>query len=192
MRVIPNMKVIVPCDVVESKKAVSAVAKILGPAYVRVSREKSAVMTTEETPFVPGKAEIFWSPSAGEKTPKAAIIGCGPILYNALLAAKELEDEGISIIVLNSHTIKPLDENKIIEAAKKCGAIVAIEEHNVLGGLGGAVSELLAKKYPVPMEFVGSKDVFGESAKPEELIKKYGLGAKNIKEAVKRVLKRNK
>jgi transketolase len=192
MRVIPNMKVIVPCDAVESKKAVSAVAKISGPAYVRVSREKSAVMTTEETPFVPGKAEIFWSPPVGGKKPQAAIIGCGPILYNALLAAKELEDEGISTIVLNSHTIKPLDENKIIEAAKKCGAIVAVEEHSVLGGLGSAISELLAKTYPVPVEFVGSKDVFGESAKPEELIKKYGLEAKDIKEAVKRVLKRNK
>ncbi len=192
MRTLPNMKVIVPCDAIEAEKATIAAAKIAGPVYVRLAREKTPVFTSEETPFIPGKAEIFWNPPAGGKKPQVAIIGCGPVLYNALLAAKELEEEEISTVVLNSHTVKPLDENKIIEVAKKYGAIVTVEEHSIFGGLGSAVSELLAKKYPTPIEFVATKDVFGESAKPKELIKKYGLRAKDIKEAVRRVLKRSK
>ena len=186
MRVIPNMKVIVPCDAVEAKKATVAAAKISGPIYIRLAREKTPVFTTEDTPFVPAKAEIFWQ----SKKPQVLIIGCGPILYNALLAAQELEKEKIGTIVLNNHTIKPIDENKIIELAKKCGAVVSVEEHNIFGGLGSAISEVLAKKFPAPMEFIGTKDVFGESGKPEELIKKYGLGINDIKTAVRKVLKR--
>ena len=186
MRAMPNMKVIVPCDAVEAKKATIAAAKISGPVYIRLAREKTAVMTTEETPFVPAKAEIFWE----SKKPQVLIIGCGPILYNALLAAEELEKEKIGTIVLNNHTIKPIDENKIIELAKKCGAVVSVEEHNIFGGLGSAVSEVLAKNFPTPMEFIGTKDVFGESGNPEELIEKYGLGVKDIKEAVKKVIKK--
>jgi len=189
MRIMPNMKVIVPCDAIEAEKATIAAVKISGSVYIRLAREKTPVFTGKETPFIPSKAEIFWSSSA---KPQVVIIACGPILYNALLAAEELEKEGLVTVVLNNHTIKPLDENKIIEMAKKCGAVVTVEEHNVLGGLGSAVAELLAKKYPVPMEFVGTQDVFGESGKPEELWKKYGLGVKDIKEAVKRVLKRSK
>ncbi len=188
MRVIPNMKVFVPCDAIEAKKTTIAVAKIYGPVYLRFAREKTPVFTTEETPFIPGKAEIFWE----GKKPQVVIIGAGPILYNALLAAKELEDENIGVLVLNSHTIKPIDEKKIIEVAKKCGAVVTVEEHNIVGGLGGAVAEVLAKHYPVPMEFIGMQDVFGESGEPNELIEKYGMGVKNIKEAVKKVLKRKK
>ncbi len=194
MRVMPNMKVIVPCDAIEAKKATIAATKIWGPVYLRFSREKTSVMTTEETPFIPGKAEIFYDPSAGSgrggKKPQVAIIGCGPVLYNALLAAQELENEGIGVIVLNNHTIKPIDEKKIIEVAKKCGAVVTVEEHNIIGGLGGAVAEVLAKNYPAPMEFVGMKDCFGESGKPEELIEKYGMGVKDIINAVKKVIKR--
>jgi len=194
MRVLPNMKVIVPCDAIEAEKATYLAAKISGPVYIRLAREKTPVFTTKDTFFIPGKAEIFWSPSAssGLKKPQVLIIGCGPVLYNALLAAEELEKEKISAIVLNNHTIKPLDENKIIELAKKCGAIVSVEEHNIFGGLGGALSELLAKKFPTPMEFVGANDTFGESGKPEELFKKYGLGVRDIKEAVKNVIKRKK
>ncbi len=184
MRVLPNMKVIVPCDTIETKKATVAATKILGPIYLRVSREKTPVFTTEETPFVPGKAEIFWQ----SKKPRVAIIGCGPILYNALLAARELEEEKIGTIVLNNHTIKPIDENKIIEIAKKCGAVVTVEEHSIFGGLGSAVAEVLIKNYPVPMEFVGTQDVFGESGPAAELIEKYGLGSSDIKTAVKKVL----
>ncbi len=186
MRAMPNMKVIVPCDAVEAKKAVVAAAKISGPVYIRLAREKTAIMTTEKTSFVPAKAEIFWE----SKKPQVLIVSCGPILYNALLAAEELEKEKIGTIVLNNHTIKPIDENKIIELAKKCGAVVSVEEHNIFGGLGSAVAEVLVKNCPLPMEFVGTKDTFGESGKPEELIEKYGLGVRNIKEAVKKVIRK--
>ncbi|MEK7593227.1 MAG: transketolase C-terminal domain-containing protein, partial [Patescibacteria group bacterium] len=197
MRVIPNMKVIVPCDAVEAKKATIAASKIWGPVYLRFAREKTPVMTTEDTPFVPGKAYELWNPPSaqlggGGKKPQVVIIGCGPLLYNALLAAKELEEDGVSAIVLNNHTIKPIDEKKIIEVAKKCGAVVTIEEHNVIGGLGGAVAEILAENYPAPMEFVGMKDCFGESGQPEELIEKYKMGVEDIKKAVKKVIKRKK
>ncbi len=200
MRVMANMRVIVPCDAIEAKKATMAVAKVWGPAYVRLGREKTPVFTTEATPFAIGKAEVLWE-SNGKKSlpagrqgktkkPQVAIIGCGPLLYHALQAAKDLEEEGIGTIVLNSHTVKPLDEEKILEAAKTCGAVVAVEEHQVSGGLGGAVAELLAKHAPVPMEFIGMQNVFGESGQPDELIEKYGMGAVDIMDAVKRVLRR--
>jgi len=192
MRTIPNMKVVVPADAIEARKATIFSAKINGPVYLRFAREKTPVFTSEETPFTIGKAEIFWQSLAGGKKPEVLIIGCGPVLYNALLAAKELEKEKIGVIVLNSHTVKPLDENKIIELVKKCGAVVSVEEHNILGGLGGAIAELLAKNYPVPMEFIGTKDVFGESAAPKDLFKKYGLEPKDIINAVKKVIKRKK
>ncbi len=186
MRVIPNMKVIVPCDAIEAKKATVAAGEIYGPVYLRFAREATPVITSEETPFKIGKAEVLWHSAR----PEAAIIGCGPLLYNAMLAAAELEKEEISVVVLNSHTVKPIDEKTIIEAAKKCGAVVTLEEHSIIGGLAGAVAEVLAKNHPVPMEFVGMRDVFGESGPPNDLIEKYGMGVKNIKEAVKRVLKR--
>lgn len=194
MRVLPNMKVIVPCDAIEAEKATIAATKIWGPVYIRFAREKTPIFTTEETPFIPGKAEVFWDPSAGSgrlrRKPQVAIIGCGPILYNALLAAKELEKEKIGTIVLNNHTIKPMDKKKIIEAAKKYKAVVTVEEHSVFGGLGSAVAEILAKNCPTPMEFVGTTDTFGESGNPKDLIKKYGLGTKDIITAVKKVIRR--
>lgn len=186
MRVMANMMVIVPCDAIEARKATVAAAKVWGPVYLRFGREKTPVITTEETPFVPGKAEIVWE----SKKPQVGIIACGALLYNALVAARELEKEKISVLVSNNHTIKPLDEKKIVEVAKKCGSVVTVEEHQVKGGLGGAVAEVLAKKYPVPVEFVGMQGVFGESGAPGELLEKYGMGAENIKEAVRRVIKR--
>lgn len=186
MRAMPNMKIIVPCDSIEAKKATLAAAQIWGPVYLRFAREKTPVMTTEQTDFTPQKAYAMWESAK----PQVAIIGAGPILHNALLAAKELEEEKIGVIVLNSHTIKPLDEKKVVEMAKKCGAIVTVEEHNVIGGLGGAVAETLAKNHPTPIEFIGMQDKFGESGSPDELIKKYGMGVKSIKEAVKKVIKR--
>ena len=186
MRAIPNMKVIVPCDAIEAKKIVLSAIKIWGPMYFRLTREKTPILTTEETPFIPQKAYEMWNANK----PQAAIIGAGPILYEALLAAKELEKEKIGTIVLNSHTVKPIDEQKIIEVAKKCGAIVSVEEHNVVGGLGSAIAEVLAKNYPVPIEFVGIQDMFGQSGTPDELAKKYGLKSKDIIKAVKKVIKR--
>ncbi|TSC89599.1 MAG: transketolase [Parcubacteria group bacterium Gr01-1014_3] len=200
MRVLANMKVFVPCDAIEAKKATIAAAKLWGPTYIRFAREKSPVMTTEDTPFTPGKAEIMWNPSATATAgqagsgqvgkPDVVIIGCGLLLHNALLAAKELEKEKINVTVINSHTVKPLDEHTILEVAQKAGAVVTVEEHQVSGGLGGAVAEFLAKKCPVPMEFIGLQNVFGESGAPLELIEKYGMGVKDIVGAVKKVLKR--
>lgn len=186
MRVIANMKVFVPCDAIEAKKATLAAAKLWGGTYLRFARDKTPVITTEETPYTPGKAIVFWQ----SRKPEVAIIGAGPLLYQALVAARDLEKEGVGTIVLDTHTVKPFDESKIVEVAKKCGAVVTVEEHQVHGGVGGAIAELLAKKYPVPMEFVGLQDMFGESGKPTELIEKYGMGVKDVKAAVKKAVKR--
>ncbi len=188
MRVMANMRVFVPCDAIEAKKATIAAASIYGPVYLRFAREKTPIVTTEETPYTPGKAQVFWE----SRKPQVAIIACGPLVYNALAAAKELEKDGVGTIVVNNHTIKPMDEKKIVEVAKKCGAVVTVEEHQVVGGMGGAVAEILAKKCPTPMEFIGMQNVFGESGAPKELIEKYGMGVKDIKTAVKKVLKRVK
>jgi transketolase len=155
-----------------------------GPAYFRFAREKTPVFTTETTPFQIGKAEIF------KDGKDVAIIGSGPVLYNGMLAAIELEKEGISCMVVNNHTIKPIDKETIIAAAKQCGAVVTIEEHQIMGGCGSAVAEVLAMNQPVPIEMVGVDDHFGESGEPDELIQKYGMGKDSIKEAIKRVLKR--
>ena len=199
MRAMANMKVMVPCDAIEAKKATIAASKIWGPVYLRFTREKTPVFTTEETPFTPGKAEIFWdsstrSTSSGRavsaRKPQVVIIACGPLLYNAMLAARDLEKEQIGVIVLNNHTIKPMDEKKIIEVAEKCGAVVTVEEHQVMGGMGSAVAEVLTKNHPVPMEFIGMQNVFGESGQPKELIEKYGMGVKDIVRAAKRVIRR--
>ena len=188
MRALPNMKVFVPCDTIEARKATLAAAHIWGPVYLRFQREATPIMTTDETPFVPGKAEIFWQ----SKKPEVLIIACGGLLYNALLAARELEEEKIGAVVLNVHTIKPLDDKKIVELAKKCGAVVTVEEHQVSGGLGGAVAEALAKYAPTPIEFIGMQDMFGESGAPAALIEKYGMTTKDIKVAAKRVMRRKK
>ncbi|MFH1979198.1 MAG: transketolase family protein [Patescibacteria group bacterium] len=183
-RVIPNMTVLVPCDSIETKKATLAAAKTKGPVYLRFAREKTPVFTTEETPFEIGRAEVF------KKGKDVSIIACGPLVYNALLVAKELEKEDIDCEVINNHTVKPIDEKTITESAKKTGAVVTIEEHQVLGGMGSAVAEVLAKNNPTPIEFIGVQDRFGESGEPEELIEKFGMGVENIKEAVKKVLER--
>ena len=186
MRAMPNMTVIAPADAIETKKATIEAAKTEHPLYLRFAREKTPVMTSEETPFKIGRAEIFWE----AKNPQAAIIACGPLVYEALLAARELEKKGIEVLVINSHTIKPIDERTIIHSAKITGAVVTVEEHQTSGGLGGAVSEVLAKNYPTPMEFIGMPDSFGESGAPDELLEKYGMKAKDIIEAVKEVIQR--
>lgn len=184
MRVQPNMVVVVPCDAVEAQKATMAIAFNNEPSYIRLGREKSWVFTTPQTPFEVGRAEILRD--GGD----VAIIGCGILLYNALVAAEELAKEQIDCMVINSHTVKPLDETKIIEAAKKCGAVVSVEEHQINGGLGSAVAECLSRNYPVPQEYIGVKNRFGESGDPFELIEKLGMSVTDIKEAVKKVFKR--
>ena len=186
MRAMPNMIVIAPADSIEARKATVEAAKNGKPTYIRFAREKTPVFTTDKTPFKIGRAEVLWE----AKDPQVAIIACGPLVYEALLAAKELEKKGIEVLVINSHTVKPLDEKEIVRAAKITGAIVTVEEHQVAGGLGGAVAEVLSRNYPVPMEFVGMPDSFGESGTPDELLAKYGMKAKNIVEAVIKVVAR--
>jgi len=186
MRVLPNMRVYVPCDVYEAEKLTIAAAKIWGPTYIRFSREKSPVLTTKETPCTPGQAEVFWQ----SKKPDAVIFATGVLVINALIAARELEKEKLSVTVVNVHTIKPLDEVRVVEWAKKAGAVVTVEEHQVYGGLGGAVAEALAKKAPTPIEFIGLQNTFGESGVPKELIEKYGMGVRDIKAAVKKAIRR--
>lgn len=183
-RVLPNLIVEVPCDAIESRKTTIALGNIKGPAYFRLGRSKTAIMTTQATPFEVGKAIIF------REGTDVAVIGSGPVLYNALLAAIDLEKEGISVMVVNNHTIKPIDSETIIAAAKKCGAVVTIEEHQIMGGCGSAVCEVLAQNYPVPVEMLGMPNSFGESGQPEELIKKYGMDKDAIINAVKKVIKR--
>ena len=187
MRALPKLQVWVPCDAIEARKATIAAAQVWGPVYLRFQREKTPVMTTDATPFIPGKAQIFWQ----SKKPEVLIIGCGGLLYNALVAAHELEKEKIGSIVLNCHTIKPIDSKKIVELAKKCGAVVTVEEHQVQGGLGSAVAEVLAAHAPTPVEFIGMQNTFGESGAPAQLIEKYGMGVKDIKAAAKRAVRRS-
>lgn len=184
MRVMPRLTVLVPCDAVEAQKATVAAAFHPGPFYIRFGREKSPVFTTKDTPFQIGRAEIY------REGKDVAIIGCGMLLHNALVAAEELSKEGIEAMVINSHTVKPIDRETIIKAAKETGAVVTVEEHQVAGGFGSAVAEVLAKNYPVPQEFIGVNDRFGESGEPWELIEKFGMGVKDIKEAVKKAIKR--
>ena len=188
MRVLPNMDVISPCDAIEAKKATLAIAKTKTPAYLRLVREKTPVVTTEETPFALGKAEIYWMPDSG--LAQVGIIVTGGLVCKALFAAKELEVEGIKTKVMNLATIKPLDVEAIIALAKECKKIVTVEEHQIAGGMGGAVAETLVQNFPVPMEFVGVHDLFGQSGTPDELIEHYGMGKNSIKEAVKKLLKK--
>ncbi len=186
MRVQPNMTVISPCDAEEARKATLASAGCCdGPVYLRFAREKTPVMTTVETPFELGKAQLMW---LGEN-PQVVIFATGPLVYNALLAAKEIEKE-IAISVINIHTIKPLDVPAIVSAAKSAGAVVTVEEHQVAGGLGSAVAEVLAQMYPVPIEFIGVHDQFGQSGTPSELIEHYGMGVSHIVDAVRKVMTR--
>lgn len=186
MRTLPNMVVVVPADAEEAKKATLAAAVNGKPSYIRLARQETPVFTTEKSPFEIGRAEVLWE----GKDPQVAIIACGPLVYEALVAAKDLEKKGIETIVINSHTIKPLDERTIIRAAKTAGAVVTVEEHQVNGGLGGAVSEVLAKNFPVPIEFIGVPDVYGESGDTAELLAKYKMKSKDIIDAVKTVITR--
>lgn len=185
-RVLPNITVVVPCDSIETYKATKALAVMQGPAYFRFAREKTPVMTTALSPFTLGKAEVFRDGS------DVVIIGSGPVLYNGLVAAIELEKDGLSVMVVNNHTIKPIDVETIVAAATKCGAVVTLEEHQTMGGCGSAVLEVLAAHCPVPVEMVGMPNSFGESGEPNELLEKYGMGVSGVVAAVKKVVARKK
>src|SRR3989344_1313986 len=188
MRPIANMTVIAPCDAHEARKATVAASGLSRPVYIRLAREKTPVFTTPETPFQIGKAYRVWEPT--NPPPLVAIIACGSLVHNAILAAQELEKESIGVLVVNNHTIKPMDEETIIAAAKGTGAVVTVGEHQVMGGMGAAVAGVLARTHPVPMEFVGVQNRFGESGEPAELLEKFGMGVSSIVAAVKRVVQR--
>lgn len=185
-RVLPRMIVISPCDAIEAKKATMAAAKVMGPTYIRLAREKTVVITTEEAPFQIGRATILYQGSA---RPEIGIIATGALVYKALLAAKELEATGISSKVMNLSTIKPLDEEAVIALARETNRIVTVEEHQITGGMGSAVAECLARRSPTRMSFIGVADRFGQSGQPEELIEYYGMGTDSIVGAARKLLK---
>lgn len=183
-RVMPNMTLVVPCDFQEAKKATIAIGEHNGPCYIRFGRSDTPSFTREDTPFELGKAQVF---REGEDV---AILACGPMVWEALVASDELAKKGIEARVINVATIKPLDTETIIKAAQECGAIVTAEEHQVTAGLGGAVSEVVVRECPVPMEFVGVNDTFGGSGEPEELMHYFGLTSQDIVNAVHKAMAR--
>ena len=194
-RVIPNMVVISPCDAIEARKATLACAKTKFPTYLRLARNNTPIITTEGSPFEIGKAQTLFiskSHDGKEIRPVAGIIATGALVYKALKVAETFAKEGIAIKVLNLSTIKPLDEESIWRLAHEAGAIVTVEEHQIVGGMGSAVAECLARNYPAPIEFIGVKDVFGQSGTPDELLEHYGMGEKDIKKAVHKVIARKK
>jgi transketolase len=183
-RVIPRMVVICPCDAVEARKATVAAVSTGTPVYLRLARNKTPVMTTDDTPFRIGEAQIVWQ-AAGAKV---GLIATGALLHKALLAARSLAEDGIPVEVMNLSTIKPLDETAVVALAQRTGRIVTVEEHQIFGGMGSTVAECLATHHPVAMRFVGVRDQFGQSGTPEELIEYYGMGRDAIVAAVHDVL----
>ena len=183
MREIPGMVVVNPADAVSAGALLKKVVDMDGPAYVRLGRASVPVLYDEDHQFQLGKAEMLRDGS------DVTVIATGIMVSAAVEAAESLAEEGISVRVLDMHTIKPLDEEAVIKAAKETGKIVTAEEHSVIGGLGSAVAETVVRNCPVPVEMVGQKDVFGESGKPDELLKKYGMTAGDVVEAVKKLVK---
>ena len=185
MKMLPGMTVIVPCDYAQTKAATEAIADFDGPVYLRFGRPVWPIFT-KESDFVLGKAQYF---SEGTDV---SIFACGHLVWNAIQAGVQLEAEGISVEVVNLHTIKPLDEAAVIRSLSKTGCAVTAEEHNIIGGLGDAVSQVAARHCPTPIEYVGTNDTFGESGTPAQLLKKYGLDIPDIVAAAKRALARKK
>lgn len=169
MRVLPNMTVVVPCDAVETEKATLALAEREGPCYIRFGREAVPVITDEDSPFEIGKANVL------RDGKDAVLFANGAMVYEGLEAAKQLAGEGIDLMVVNLHTVKPLDQEAVVAAAQKTGRVITAEEHQAAGGMGSAVAECLAQHYPVPMRILGMQDGFGESGAPDELMKRYGF-----------------
>ena len=186
LRMLPHMTVINPCDVNEARKATLAVAAVQGPAFIRLGREAVPILTDGATPFEIGKGITF------EDGDDVTIAATGYMVYEALLAHEELKKQGVHARVLDIHTIKPIDRDLLLKAARETGAVVTAEEHQVMGGFGSAVAEVLVQECPVPMEFVGIHDRFGESGTPDELLTAFGCRAANIEQAVKAVLARRK
>ena len=182
MRMLPNMTVIVPCDFNQTKAATIAIADYPGPVYLRFGRPKWPNFTEEKQQFEIGKAQVL---SEGKDL---TIFACGHLVWKAIEAGKILEQKGISVELINIHTIKPLDEAAIIKSIQKTKCAVTAEEHNILGGLGDSIAHVASKNFPIPIEYVGTKDTFGESGKPDELLKKYGLDTPDIIAAAEKVI----
>lgn len=185
-RCLPDLQIIVPCDYHEAKKATMEAAKMYGAVYLRFTREKTPILTSEHTPFEIGKAYTYWE----DKDAKVTIFATGHMLYYALLAAKQLKEEHSNVIVVNVPTIKPLDETHILRQVARTKAAVSVEDHQITGGLGGALAELFARNFPIPMESVGLLDTFAESGSPIDLLKKYHMDTDAIITAVKKVVAR--
>lgn len=183
-RCLPNFSVSAPCDAIETRKATVALGEMDGPAYIRFGREPMPVITAEDTPYEFGQATMFRDGT------DCIIFACGYMVARSLIAAEELEDEGLSIGVVNLHTIKPIDIEAIEECARRAGCLVTAEEHQVYGGMGSAIAEVAASRVAVPMEFVGVWDRFGESGQPEELMDEFGLGVSDVIAAVRRAISR--
>lgn len=183
-RVLPNLTVVVPCDAEEARKAAHALAEHTGPCYLRLGREKVPNLTTLETPFEIGKALTVKDGN------DCTVVACGLMVQVTLEAARDLEKQGISVRVINLHTIKPIDRETLLKAARETGAIVTAEEHQQAGGMGSAVAEVISTEHPVPMTIIGIQDTFGESGKAAELLHKYGLTSEAIKLAVTGIMKR--
>ncbi|MFA5771948.1 MAG: transketolase family protein [Thermoplasmata archaeon] len=186
MRILPNFKVIVPADANQTEKVIRAIVNIPGPAYVRIGRGDTPAIYSRESPYEVGKANIL--NDGGDVT----IIAAGSMVAPSLLASDMLAKEAISAKVIDMHTIKPIDKDAIVSSAKETGAIITAEEHNIIGGLGSAVAEVVCENYPVPLTRVGLQDTFGESGNPGELNEKYGLTSENIVEAARKILQRRR
>lgn len=183
MKMLPGMTVVVPCDFSQTKAATIAIAEHNGPVYLRFGRPKWPNFTAD-LPFEIGKAQVL---SEGKDV---SIFACGHLVWSAIEAARVLEEKGVSVEVINIHTIKPLDEEAVIKSISKTKCAVTAEEHNIIGGLGDSIAQVASKNFPIPIEYVGTNDTFGESGKPKELLKKYGLDTSDIVTAAEKVIGR--
>lgn len=184
MRVLPHMTVVVPADSIEAEKATKVLAAMKGPAYIRLARDKTPVVTTERTPFSLAKANVL---RIGKDL---TIVACGTLVYQAMMAAEALSKAGIEVEVINAAVVKPLDSVTIIASARKTGAVLTAEEGQIAGGLGGAVAEALGEHAPVPVTRVGLQDRFGESGTPDELLEHFGLTAPHLVKRAHELIKR--
>ena len=186
MKMLPGMTVIVPCDYNQTKAATLAIADYEGPVYLRFGRPVWPIFTNPDEPFIVGKAQQL---AEGNDV---SIFACGHLVWKSIEAAKLLKEKGIHADVINIHTIKPLEQEAVIKSIQKTGCAVTAEEHNVIGGLGDSIAQVATKHFPIPIEMIGTQDTFGESGKPTELLKKYGLESENIVAAVEKVISRKR
>lgn len=184
MKMLPSMTVIVPCDFNQTRAATLAIADYSGPVYLRFGRPKWPNFTPQDAPFIPGKAQVL------NEGRDISLFACGHLVWKAVEAARILEGMGLAVDLINIHTIKPLDLDAVLASIRKTGCAVSAEEHNVIGGLGDSIAQASARHFPIPIEYIGTRDTFGESGTPEQLLKKYGLESDDIVRASQKVLAR--